>query len=173
MNFSSIISSKKIAFVIVTNLILTLGLLFYHIYDITKANKDIVFINNAVVFEKFKMSIDMKKLGEKEINYKKQKVDSLYKLLNNPDHSYAKENIMKEFVFEKENLEDFARRYAEEESLKIWARIHAYTKDFSKEKGYEIVLGTQNGENVIFGSEEKNVSDELIEYINNKYEGNK
>ncbi|MNK30914.1 Outer membrane protein (OmpH-like) [compost metagenome] len=165
------LKDKKNILLFIIYPILFFGIIIYN--ALSKNCSEIVFVDNIQVFERFQMSIDMKKIGENELNLRKKTVDSLYKLLNNPAYTQVKDNIMKEFIFEKENLENFTGKFAEEESLKIWTRINAYTKEFSNEKGYKIVLGKQANENILYGSVEKDISNELIEYMNNKYEGNK
>ncbi|MCO6147925.1 hypothetical protein [Flavobacterium sp. NRK1] len=115
----------------------------------------------------------MKRVGEKELNQRKQIVDSLYSLLENSRYTSEKESIMKRFIFEKENLEEFTQKFSEEESSKIWQRIRSYAPGFSKEKGYRIVLGMQPNETVLYGDENNDVTNDFLKYINDKYEGNK
>jgi len=143
-------------------------------YDFFEKKEDkIVFVDTMKVFEKFQMSVEMKKIGEQELNQRKHVVDSLYRLLEDPQYAAKKEGIMKEFVFEKENLEAFTQKFAEEESSKIWQRIHSYATEYSRDKGYKIVLGMQPNETILYGDENSDVSNEFIMYLNSKYEGNK
>jgi outer membrane protein len=137
-----------------------------------KQDKKIVYVENIKVFENFAMTHEMKKRGDAELKDRQQKVDSLYLLLNNPSYTSVKENIMQSFIHEKEELENFTAKFAEVESAKIWNRIYGYANDFSEHHGYEIILGTQPNENIIYGGKTRNVTVDFVNYINNKYEGN-
>lgn len=172
MDFSNIFS-KKTLFIIAANLIITIGLLFYTIYDKAKEDNNIVYINNSKVFESFRMTTEMKAFGDKELKSRVRVVDSLYLLLNDSTQIQSKESTMKIFIKEKEELEDFENRFSTNESSKIWLRITGYAEEFSKERGYEIVLGMQPSVNILYGEARKDVSQEFIDYINNRYEGNK
>ena len=50
----------------------------------------------------------------------------------------------------------------------VMNQVHGYTKEFAKEKGYDFILG-QKEDNVLFGKEEADVTEALIEYLNKKY----
>lgn len=132
----------------------------------------VVYIENKKVFESFTMTREMKRKGDFQLKARQTKVDSLYKLLNDPSYTGLRETILQKFVYEKESLDGFTSEFAEIESAKIWNRISEYAEDFSQQHGYEVILGMQPDENIIYGSENANVTDGFISYINNKYEGN-
>ena len=135
-------------------------------------SEETVYVDNIKLFDGFNMTKEMKKIGEKEFNSRKMILDSLYsKLQSNTVSETDKKQIMPQFVKGKEELEQFNRNFAGEESLKIWARIHDYVADFSKENHYKLVLGSENKNIVLSASEEVDVTNKLIYYINNKYEG--
>ena len=135
-------------------------------------SEETVYVDNIKLFDGFNMTKEMKKIGEKEFNSRKMILDSLYsKLQSNTVSETDKKQIMPQFVKGKEELEQFNRNFAGEESLKIWARIHDYVTDFSKENHYKLVLGSENKNTVLSASDEVDVTNKLIYYINNKYEG--
>lgn len=173
MDFPGKMSSKALSFIVVVNLIITLGLLSYHIYSKSTDDGNIVYINNSKVFESFRMTSEMKVVGDKELKSRMRIVDSLYLLLNDPTKIQTKEATMQIFIKEKEELEDFENRFSSNESSKIWSRITGYAEEFSKERGYKIVLGMQPNVNILYGDEHRDVSQEFINYINSRYEGNK
>lgn len=118
------------------------------------------------------MTKEIKKSGEKDLKQRSKIVDSLYNLIQtsaNPNNDL----LIKEFASQKEDLETFTNNFYTEQSLKIWARIKDYSAKFSEENNYEIVLGSQEGETIIYGSATRDVSDAFITYINERYEGNR
>lgn len=163
--------SNRTLIISLFNLLIVLSLAVF--VFVKGKNEAIVYVDNAKVFTEFNMSVEMKKIGEQEINYRSKIVDSLYNLIQKTDNDQTKEMLVKEFAVQKEELENFSSGYASQESEKIWQRIKSYVKDFSEENGYELVLGMQPNENILYGSESKDVSKEFIVYINKKYEGDK
>ncbi|QYS87789.1 OmpH family outer membrane protein [Flavobacterium oreochromis] len=85
-----------------------------------------------------------------------------------------KEQLLKTFIPLKEEFENFNQSFGQTESAKIWKRIDSYIKEYSKEKGYKMVLGSFNGDRTVLYSDESiNITPELITYINKRYEGKK
>jgi outer membrane protein len=118
------------------------------------------------------MTKELKNSGEKEFNLQKTRVDSLYTKLQTPGISPSeKKMIMQQFIQQKEELEQFNQHFATEQSTKIWARIKSYSSEFSKENKYKLIIGSENKINVLFADENIDVTNELLTYINKKYEG--
>ena len=118
------------------------------------------------------MTKEMKRIGEKEFNTRKLSLDSLYSKLQSQTISEGdKKIVMQNFIKGKEELEQFNQNFASEESSKIWTRIHGYVNEFSKEKKYQLVIGSENKRTVLFADESIDVTNELLIYINKKYEG--
>ncbi|TRW27554.1 hypothetical protein FMM05_02630 [Flavobacterium zepuense] len=160
---------KRNVILLITGFLLVLVLVFcLYIKTITTS---VVYVDNQKVFDGFNMTKELKVVGEKELAAKKKAVDSLYLLLNDPNSKEASEPLMKLFIAERDKLEYYNTAYSNEQSLKIWSRIDSYGKDFSKENHYDIILGAQPGQNLIFGEDGKNVTSKFIEFINKKYEG--
>lgn len=162
-------SQKKIFILCLINSIVTLGCVCF-LFKESRQEK-IVYVNNTAVFEGFRMTIEMKTIGEKELKQRKKHIDSLYVILNNPANKSTNESIMREFINEKQELENFNELFSSQESKKIWERINNYAKDFSSQNNYEIILGMQPNGNIIFGKENREITNEFLAYINKKYEG--
>lgn len=132
----------------------------------------ILYVDNAKVFESFSMTKELKKNGEKEFNSRKANLDALYaKLESNEISGPQKQELMKQFIKEKEELNQFNDYYSSEQSSKIWTRIKSYSAEFSKENSCNIILSSDSNGNVLFADESIDITDKLITYINQKYEG--
>ncbi|NJM80352.1 MAG: OmpH family outer membrane protein [Flavobacterium sp.] len=148
-----------------------LSLLFI-VYSQLSKNPEIVYVDNNKLFDEFRMTKEMKKIGEKEFNSKKANLDSLYIEIQREDLSQeTKENMMKNFVSKREEFDQFNQSFAVEESKKIWSRINSYIKDFSIENNYELILGSGDNRNILFANESKDITNDLLTYINKKYAG--
>lgn len=151
---------------------LLISLLAICVIYIYSKNSKIVYVDNDKLFESFNMTKELKNVGEKEFNFKKAMVDSLYTSLQSPTLSSTdKKIVMQQFIQQKEELEQFNQYFASEQSSKIWARIKSYSSEFSKENKYQLIIGSENKINVLYADETIDVTKDLLTYINKKYEG--
>jgi outer membrane protein len=163
---------NKIQILTFINSIGLIALVCFLIFRSFFAFEEIVYIDNIKLFDGFYMTKEMKKAGEKEFNTRKAILDSLYsKLQSNSVSEIEKKQLMPQFIQGKEELEQFNQRFAGEESLKIWSRIHSYVDEYSKETNYKLIIGSPNKESVLFADEKVDKTNELLAYINKKYEG--
>lgn len=153
-------------YLVLFNISIMFTILGYLIYA---PNNNVYYVDNVKLFDGFTMTKQMKSIGEKEFNKKKKGVDSLYTLLQNPTTS--NKSTTEIFIKKREELEKFNQEYAINEVEKIWARINVYSNEFSEEKGYTIVIGSDNKRNVLFASKQIDITNDLLAYMNNKYEG--
>jgi outer membrane protein len=148
--------------------VLAIFLLFYFF----KSNKEIVYVDTVKLFDGFVMTKEMKRVGEKEFNSRKLVLDNLYSNLQSPTISASeKKELMQQFIQGKEELEQFNQTFAAEQTTKIWSRIKSYTAEFSKDKNYQLVVGSDNKQAVLFADEKIDVTNDLLIYLNKKYEG--
>ena len=89
-----------------------------------------------MLFEEFRMTREMRQIGEKEFNHKKTLLDSLYLEVQREDLSKElREKMMKEFVSKRDEFDQFNEQFALEESKKIWTRINSYSEQFAQDIG--------------------------------------
>lgn len=162
---------KKTIMLIISSSMSIIAIL-YVIYAAFLSTPEVIYVDNVKLFDGFYMTKEMKKIGEKEFNTRKMILDSLYsKLQSDSVSEIEKKLMMQQFIKGKEELEQFNQNFAGEESLKIWSRIHSYVDEYSKETNYKLIIGSQNKETVLFASEKIDKTNELLAYINKKYEG--
>lgn len=165
---------NKLNFLVVINIVLIGIVIIFFVFNVLASSKKIVYADNSKLFDSFNMTKEMKRIGEKEFNIRKLSLDSLYSELQSKTISEGdKKIVMQNFIKGKEELEQFNQNFASEEYLKIWARINGYVNEFSKEKKYQLVIGSENKRSVLFADENIDVTNELLIYINKKYEGYK
>lgn len=171
---SKTVFENKFRILIITNIALFLLIVVgAATFFIANNSPKIVFVDNVKLFDGFNMTKELKKRGEQEFNSRKKVLDSLYAVLQQEGASeIQKEAITRELIAKKQEFEAFNQQFATEESAKIWSRINGYTSDFSKDKNYDFILGSENKRSVLFAKETVDITNELILYINKKYEGN-
>jgi outer membrane protein len=154
------------------NTVLFLILIIVLAFRFLVSKPEIVYVDNNKLFDGFNMTKEMKHLGEKEFNTRKQSVDSLYTKVQSPSISNAdKKIVMQQFIQAKDALEQFNQNFASEQSVKIWSRIHGYVDEFSKEKKYQLIIGSESKQSILHADEKVEITNELLNYINKKYEG--
>lgn len=164
---------NKLIILYITNIALLLFILVISFFpNLLPTHKKIVYVNSIEVFDGFAMTKEIKRAGEKEFNSKKIILDNLYSNLQSPKISASqKKELMQQFIQGKEELEQFNQTFAAEQSTQIWSRIKSYTAEFSKDKNYQLVLGSDNKQVVLFADENIDVTKDLLTYLNKKYEG--
>lgn len=159
---------KTLTFV---NLIVILLIISFLLFDKIYTNEKIVYIDNQKLFDNFQMTKDLKKNGETEFNLRKKEIDSLYLKVQGNMGESERESIMKLLISKREEFDYFNQTYASSEAIKIWNRIDSYVLKFSEEKEYKIIIGANSKRDVLFADKEIDVTQELIDYVNKRYEG--
>lgn len=143
-----------------------------------KSQKDkVVYVDNLELFAGFRMKAELEKKYTEVESLRKAILDSIYieiKIkaeLKDASASESltmlkKEFLMKKELFDKENAETMANY-----NTQIWNQLNEYTKQYGKEHGYEFILGA-NGQGVLmYADDTKNVTKELIQFSNAKFDG--
>ena len=55
----------------------------------------------------------------------------------------------------------------------LLSKVKKNIKEYGKQKGYTFILGANDGGSVLYGTEKKDITKEVTEYLNNQYKGNK
>lgn len=160
--------SYSILHIIITLLTtLLISLIIYNIFFIKK----IVYVDNLKVFNEFKMTKELIKTGDKVLLKQKRELDSLYSILNTSVNETTKQITVEKIIEQKQIIEDFQKNYSSINSNKIWNRINDYLKEYSKESSYDLVIGYQTSDGLFCGKEDLDVTNEVVEYVNYRYEG--
>lgn len=154
------------------NLILTLGLIILGAVTYQNTTK-IATVNEQVLFEKFKMTSDMQRLGLEQLQKRQKHIDSLHTQLQTEGLSaQVKDRMMQELIAKRNELDLFNQQFSIEETQKIWQRIFNYSKEFSEKNNYTYLIGSSNKQTLLFATTQNDVTQDLLTYINSKYEGN-
>ena len=55
----------------------------------------------------------------------------------------------------------------------LLSKVKKNIKEYGKQKGYTFILGANVGGSVLYGTEKKDITKEVTEYLNNQYKGKK
>jgi len=149
----------------IVNFLLLLAIAAYILVQRTPEKK--AYVLNQRVFDEFK--------GKKELELKLKQVqdshkgslDSMVSLIQqqpgNKGLIEQYQGTLKSFELEQQQLSD---RYTAD----IWKRINQYISEYGKEKGYDFIFGATGNGGLMYANDANNITEEIIPYINNKYE---
>jgi len=172
---------KKIS---VLNTVLIVGVIFYILFNFFNGTSKIkqVYIINGELHKEFDYQ---KELNEEYLAYKKDKDLEVEKMVST---FKEKEDLLKRKENTDSEINDYhisydriqnVQKHIDEElvnlnnkyNLKIWDKLNTYIKEFGRENNYSIIFGTSGNGNIMYAEEGIDVTKELIEYCNRKYNG--
>lgn len=169
--------NKEFKILGVANTVLALGIIIFLAFYITNLSekKELVYVDNIKLFNGFNMSKDLSDMHNKKINAKKKQVDSLYQQFQFHIKAENQAEMKKtQLVLQNadQQLKEMQQYVSKEVTQQVWNRLNTYIKEYSESKEYTIVLGTQGNGNIMYAKEAIDITAEVIEYANLKYEGN-
>jgi outer membrane protein len=155
---------KKVIITIVVSAIVLVGSL----YLFTKGNeKKIVYADAIRLFNEYKFKIELEKMGQGTLTRLKNQLDSvsvIYKA--NPADERGQQLVA-------ESQQKLAEAYTainKEINQKAWERLNPVINKFGKEKGIDMLIGANGMGTVLYASDTRDVTDELIKYANGNYD---
>jgi outer membrane protein len=70
-------------------------------------------------------------------------------------------------------FDDLNQKQAEDYQKQILLQINTYVKEFGKLNKYQYILGANGEGTLMYADESKDISAEVLQFINNRYEGGK
>lgn len=144
-----------------------------------KQQKKVAYMLSAEVFSNFKgkkdLEVTLTTMKQKHkvhldslsvIISELQKKDSLGKITKLDEQKLLYFNLKNEF----QELED---RTSSEYTERVWIQINQYVKDFGEKQKYDYIFGVAGQGNLMYATSNDNITSQIIEYINYRYEGNK
>lgn len=136
-----------------------------------KSTTSIAYVDSSKLFTDFKMTKELRLAGEKELKFKNAQLDSLQLLLKTVYDPDSRSAIMRSLINQQQLIADYQNNFTATNSEKIWSRIEAYSKDFARKNDYDIIIGSQYKGDILYGEDKLNVTVQLLDFINKKYDG--
>lgn len=161
---------------IILNVIVIISLVLIVVY-ISRNMKRVVYVTTAEVFDGFKMTKEVNS-DVKKIEQSKQTIlDSIGDHLKKMQAGVIKTDeanfnfVKKEFLTKRNQFAEEITRLKQSSVEKIWKQINQHISEYGKEKGYDLILGANGEGSLMFAEENIDVTKEITEYINAKYDG--
>ena len=152
------------------------------LFSFVQKDEKIAYVELQKVFQDFEGKIELEKRLQQSEWGAKLYVDSLtlqIKQLTNLDAgAKANKKVEDEIVRLKQQIESIEQQAYQVHTQKsneftdqIWAQINQYVRDFGEENDYDFILGSEGTGTLMYGKNEKNLTAEITQYINRKYNG--
>ncbi len=131
------------------------------------------FMENAKVFEGFEMKKDYDKRIEFDMAMEVKLLDSLELQVGQETQtgdSLSVFRLRKQLYVAKQQYTQKFQKKSDQYTKEVNDRLNGFIEDFSKENGYDFILGSNGQGNVMYAVKEKNITEDLISYINKKYD---
>jgi outer membrane protein len=160
--------SNKILIIILAMCTILAGFVGYTYYQTTK----LVVVDVFTLVDEFTMKKELEQAEGLKFQGLNAQVDSLNALI---ERCKKEQNVTKLKQLSKPfyELQYIAKQNYDESAEKInkqvWARLNPLIDDFGKQKDYQVIVGGNGMGSVLFASEQKNITKELIKYVNKRY----
>jgi outer membrane protein len=157
--------------------VLLIAVIVFFCFHYYNSSKRIVYVNTGDVFNAFQMTKEADK-EIKAIEEKKQSIiDSLAGIIQkvqariitlaDKDFDYLK----RDFVTKRGQFSEDIAKLKQGNVDKIWKQINQYIADYGKENDIDIILGANGQGSLMFAKDKIDISKDVSNYINNKYNG--
>ena len=141
------------------------------------------YVDYRLLFDGFELKQELEKQLVKETSWQQKMLDSLRFELQATKNTLeaqsapAEEEVM---AFRKRQAFYYEKQSAYERSVseltgsydeQILTQMMQYINSFGEEKGYEYIFGLDDSGNLLYGREARDITQEIITYINHKYQG--
>jgi outer membrane protein len=152
------------------------------IISINSNRKSTVYVNAGRIYEEFSLSKELNKELGSILNTRKFILDSLVKDLQQQtaglnERELTDKKIIAKFSLKEEELvrkrelfEKESQTTANDYNARIWNQINQYLFDYGDDNNYTFILGANGQGNIMYGSKKNEITDEIIKYINDRYE---
>ena len=153
------------------------------VLSLTNNRNKVVFVEMGKIYEGFSLSKELNAELQRVLGAREQIIDSLSQDLKKQAEELKLQTkktmadvervakIEEAYLYKKEMMEKDNQTISVNYNDKIWNQINQYIADYGKEKGFTIVLGANGQGNIMYGDPSKNVTDEVITYLNSRYSG--
>ena len=157
---------------------LSIGAISYTAFNTSKI---IACADTKKLFDNFLLKKELEKKLEHDKSMRQKWVDSTgmmitamikeYRISKDPELGQLIDNRKETYLKMKEEFEKEQMQQTENFDHQIITQMKQYIKEYGLEKNYQYIISNQDESSLLYSSENKDITKELIEYINLKYKG--
>jgi outer membrane protein len=130
----------------------------------------IVVVDIYKLVEGFKLKKDLNNKAIEKYRMFNEKIDSINGILQNNKNAVNDSKLANYFSQLEYTVKVEIEKSDKEINVQIWKRLNPMIDDFGVENGYEVIIGGNGSGNVLYNSKSIDITNKLIQYINNRYE---
>lgn len=143
-------------------------------YLVIKQQKKIGVADAVRLFDQFNMKIEMEQNAKVKLDLLNKRVDSVNSLLQlalGAKDEKNREKLSYFLSYAKEELDQEYRKSNKEINEKVWQRLNPAVNEFGKRKGFHVIIGANGMGSVLYNDDYYDITNQLITFVNEKYEG--
>jgi outer membrane protein len=164
--------NKKNSIITALGGVLFIVVIIFFVYP--KASNKIAYIKLNEVYQKFTMREEMENKYKAIEASRKNLIDSIEFKATSAQASGDLEKykqILDEYIKKRQELEQANKILSRQYEEQVWNQINSYCQEYGKKKEYDFVFGAEGSGNIMYANAQKDVTKEVIEYINEMYHG--
>jgi outer membrane protein len=143
-------------------------------------------VDTGKLFNEFKMSKELKSKMDIVSLEKKRIVDSLYNEMSKMSSIFNSANVKpteleiknaklleQEYYYRQKQFTEESQKLDMDYTSKIWTQLNEYLDEYGKNKKYDFILGANGEGNLLYAKDDIDVTMDVVQFVNNKYEGKK
>lgn len=147
---------------------------------IMKVNRKIAYVSTYQVYEQFKLKKELEEKLNKTQLSRQVILDSLKakmqftisnNLLSESEKSLKINEIKENYYLKEKQFNQENESQSQQYTAQIWEQLNQYMKEYGKEEGYTYILGASGQGNIMYADEAEDISKQVIEFVNKKYDG--
>lgn len=170
---------NKISWVL---LVLCIAITFSSLIYISNQSTHTAYVDLEIVFSEFKGKKEMEVGFMNSNNLQKAILDSMAIEINEINNQMSKENEaqavfanlkkkQKNYIQKVNEFSEIANFQEAQITEKIWSQINQYIYEYGEENGFDFIYGLHQAGNLMYAKQNKNITKEVVEHINKRYEG--
>ena len=143
------------------------------------------YVDLSKVYNEFTLKKELELQLTSVISLRQAQLDSLKLELNALGRTYQNETDVKrkkeleiqylnkreEFLLKENSFSDENERLTVQYDQQIWKQINQYVRDFGTRNGYDYIYGAEGTGALMYGSENENITEEIVGYVNKSFKG--
>ena len=153
---------------IILTLVTAIIFCFTALFFLNRSNqKKIVYADAIRLFNDYKFKIDMEKMGQVTLSRLQQELDSVGVIYKS---NRSDPNAQQLVATAEGKLTEAYAAINKEINEKAWMKLNPLINKYGKEKGIDMLIGANGMGTVLYASESKDITEDLIKYVNEIYE---
>ena len=172
---------NKIKVIYILLFVTIVGVLGLSLFSILNKPKT-AYVDTVEVYNNFEMKIELEKKLDETKDARTRILDSL---LNEVETvvSYLRQNekdkeavnkyefLRQQYLTREQQFEEDNRALAQQYTDQVWKQLNQYVKDFGEDQNYQYIYGTTGQGNLMYAKEQLEISEEVLKYVNERYQG--